>query len=59
MRSPAGSGGADEHVGLVVADISNPFIGPVVRGIENNLELRDKMLFVAETRTTTSGSAVS
>jgi LacI family transcriptional regulator len=42
--------GRTNTVGLVVADISNPFIGPVVRGIENNLELRDKMLFVAETQ---------
>lgn len=42
--------GRTNTLGLVVADISNPFIGPVVRGIENNLEGRDKMLFVAESQ---------
>jgi LacI family transcriptional regulator len=42
--------GRTNTLGLVVADISNPFIGPVVRGIENNLEGRGKMLFVAETQ---------
>lgn len=42
--------GRTNTLGLVVADISNPFIGPVVRGIENNLEGRNKMLFVAETQ---------
>lgn len=42
--------GKTNTIGLVVADIANPFIGPVVRGIENNLEGRDKMLFVAESQ---------
>ena len=42
--------GRTNTLGLVVADISNPFIGPVVRGIENNLEGRNKMLFVAESQ---------
>lgn len=42
--------GRTNTLGLVVADISNPFIGPVVRGIENHLEGRNKMLFVAESQ---------
>ena len=42
--------GRTNTIGLVVADIANPFIGPVVRGIENNLEGRNKMLIVAESQ---------
>ncbi len=42
--------GRTNTIGLVVADIGNPFIAPVVRGIENNLEGRNKMLFVTESQ---------
>ena len=44
--------GRTNTIGLVVADIANPFIGPVVRGIENNLQGHDRMLFVAESQDT-------
>jgi len=36
--------------GIVVADLGNPFIAPVVRGIENHLEGRGLMALIAETR---------
>ena len=42
--------GRTNTIGLVVADIANPFIGPVVRGLENSLEPRNRMLFVAESQ---------
>lgn len=37
-------------VGVIVADISNPFIGPVIRGIANALGARDLLPIMAETR---------
>lgn len=37
-------------VGVIVADISNPFIGPVIRGITNALGSRDLLPIMTETR---------
>lgn len=37
-------------LGIVVADLANPYIAPVVRGMENNLESRGKMALIAETQ---------
>lgn len=37
-------------LGIVVADLANPYIAPVLRGMENNLEGRDKMGLIAETQ---------
>lgn len=37
-------------LGVVVADLANPYIAPVVRGIENCLETRSKMGLIAETQ---------
>lgn len=42
--------GRTNTLGVVVADIGNPFIAPVLRGIENNLEGRGMMALVAETQ---------
>lgn len=42
--------GRTETLGVVVADLSNPFIAPVVRGIENALEGRNMMALIAETQ---------
>jgi LacI family transcriptional regulator len=37
-------------IGLVVADLANPYIAPVVRGIENALEGRGLIPMIAETQ---------
>ena len=37
-------------IGIVVPDLSNPFYGPVIRGVENTLDDREMMALVAETR---------
>lgn len=37
-------------LGVVVADLGNPFITPVLHGIENNLEGRGLMALIAETQ---------
>lgn len=42
--------GRTNTLGVVVADIGNPFIAPVLRGIENSLEGRGMMALVAETQ---------
>jgi len=42
--------GRTNTLGVVVADLGNPFIAPVVRGIENQLEGRGLMALIAETR---------
>lgn len=42
--------GRTSTLGIVVTDLGNPFIAPVVRGIENHLEGRDLMALIAETR---------
>lgn len=42
--------GRTNTLGVVVADLANPFIAPVVRGIENSLEGRRLMALVAETQ---------
>jgi LacI family transcriptional regulator len=42
--------GRTNTFGIVVADLGNPFIAPVVRGIENHLEGRGLMALIAETR---------
>lgn len=42
--------GRTNTLGVVVADLGNPFIAPVVRGIENNLEGRGLMALIAETQ---------
>jgi LacI family transcriptional regulator len=42
-------GGTTTMVGVVVADLENPFFGPLVRGISMQLEARDFVTVVAET----------
>ena len=42
--------GHTNTLGIVVADLGNPFFAPVVRGIENHLEGRGLMALIAETR---------
>jgi LacI family transcriptional regulator len=42
--------GRTRTIGVVVADIANPFIAPVLRGIENGLGSRDLMALVTESR---------
>ncbi len=42
--------GRTNTLGIVVADLGNPFIAPVVRGIENHLEGRGLMALIAESR---------
>ncbi len=42
--------GHTSTLGIVVADLGNPFIATVVRGIENHLEGRGLMALIAETR---------
>ena len=42
--------GRTDVIGVVVADLGNPFIGPVLRGIENALGGRDVMPMVVESR---------
>lgn len=37
-------------IGVIVADLSNPFIGPVLRGIANAFRGRDLLPIMAETR---------
>ncbi|HEY5652312.1 MAG TPA: LacI family DNA-binding transcriptional regulator [Acidimicrobiia bacterium] len=42
--------GRTATIGVVVADLGNPFIAPILRGIENNLESRGSMAIIAETQ---------
>jgi LacI family transcriptional regulator len=42
--------GRSSTIAVVVADIANPYIAPVVRGIENALEGRGFMALIAETQ---------
>lgn len=42
--------GRTDTIGLVVADLANPYIAPVVRGIENALEGRGLIPMIAETQ---------
>jgi LacI family transcriptional regulator len=42
--------GRTDTIGLIVADLGNPYIAPVVRGIENALEGRGLMAMIAETQ---------
>jgi LacI family transcriptional regulator len=42
--------GRTNTFGIVVADLGNPFIAPVLRGIENHLEGRGLMALIAETQ---------
>lgn len=42
--------GRTDTFGVVVADLGNPFIAPVIRGIENSLDGRGLMALVAETQ---------
>ena len=42
--------GKTDTVGVVVADLANPFLVDVMRGVENVLEPRDFMPLIAETR---------
>ncbi len=42
--------GRTHTLGVVVADLGNPFIAPVVRGIEHQLEGRGLMALIAESR---------
>lgn len=42
--------GRTRTIGVVVADLANPFIAPVLRGIENGLGSRDLMALVTESR---------
>lgn len=41
--------GTSSMVGLIVADLENPYIGPIARGIAQELEQRDYVTVVAET----------
>ncbi len=41
--------GRTQTLGVVVADLSNPYIAPVLHGIENNLEGRGLMALIGET----------
>lgn len=42
--------GRTNTVGVVVADLGNPFISPVLRGLANRLEQADLMLLITETQ---------
>lgn len=42
--------GSTATFGVVVADLGNPYISPILRGIENNLEGRGLMAIIAETQ---------
>jgi LacI family transcriptional regulator len=42
--------GRTSTVGVVVADLGNPFISPVLRGLANRLEQADLMLLITETQ---------
>lgn len=42
--------GRTDTIGMVVSDLGNPYIAPVVRGIENALEGRGLMAMIAETQ---------
>jgi len=41
--------GASGMVGVIVADVSNPFLPPVLRGIEQELRTERRLLLIAET----------
>ena len=41
--------GTTTMVGVVVADLENPFIGPIIRGITESVERQDYVTLVAET----------
>lgn len=45
--------GRTDVIGIVVADLGNPFIGQVLRGIENALDGRDVVPMVLESRDST------
>jgi LacI family transcriptional regulator len=42
--------GRSSTVGVVVADLANPFTAPILRGLENSLEAAGYMALVAESR---------
>ena len=42
--------GKTNTVGVVVPDLGNPYVAPTVRGVENSLENRGYMTFIAETQ---------
>lgn len=42
--------GRTETIGVIVADLSNPFIGPILRGIENALGGRGQLPITTESR---------
>jgi LacI family transcriptional regulator len=42
--------GRTNTLGVVVPDLGNPYVAPTIRGIENSLESRGCMAFVAETQ---------
>lgn len=42
--------GRSRTFGVVVADLGNPYIAPVLRGIENNLDSRGLMALIAESQ---------
>jgi LacI family transcriptional regulator len=42
--------GRSETIGIVVADLENPYTGRIIRGVENALEGRGIMALVAETQ---------
>lgn len=42
-------------VGVIVADLSNPFIGPVLRGVASMLDSRDLLPIMTETRDAPDG----
>lgn len=41
--------GTSMQVGVIVADLENPFIGPIIRGISNQVEKRELVTLVTET----------
>ena len=41
-------------LGIIVADLGNPFAAPVIRGIENNLESHGYLAFITETQDDTA-----
>jgi LacI family transcriptional regulator len=49
-QSPAGIRGRTGIIGVIVADISNPFIGPVLRGIAGGLGGQGLLPIMTETR---------
>ncbi len=42
--------GRSGTIGIIVPDLANPFIAPMIRGIENGLEGRGLMALIAETQ---------